>query len=197
MQCNDSEKLELKTDTDFFPLKENSRWEYMSENFSTAEDNAFLGAGTEIIFIKGDTTIEAVVYKKVVNENGDLVKVLRKEGGRYYGRNHELYGGYSKEYLFLDEQAALNSSWTHIKVGYKTAYTVIGVNTTHTFNGVEYTNVMELQVDYYIQNEEDFKLSYSSLHFYAPGVGEIYTYYPYPSFSVYANVKISLLKYVP
>jgi hypothetical protein len=194
-QCNETEKVELNLGEDYLPLIENSKWEYLNEYFSTA-NASFLGSSTIEHYIKGDTTIDGMHYKKVVDENGNLVKILRKDGSKYYGRNHELYGGFSKEYLFLDEAASLNSAWEHIKIGYKTEYKIIGLNATHTIHGVDYNDVMELQVNYYYQEGEEFKLNYSTLHYYAKGIGEIYTYYPYPSF-MYSDMKISLLKYVP
>lgn len=194
-QCNETEKVELKLGEDYLPLIENSKWEYLNEYFSTA-DASLLGSGTLHHVIKGDTILDGIHYRKVVDENGNLVKVLRKDGSKYYGRNHELYGGFSKEYLFLDEAASLNGAWEHIKIGYKTAYKVIGLNTSHTIQGVDYHDVMELQVNYYYQEGEEFKLNYSTLHYYAKGIGEIYTFYPYPS-NMYADVKISLMKYVP
>ena len=195
IQCDESEKIKIAGEGDYFPLNENSEWKYLQEYFSTADDHAFLSSETVSLFIKGDTSIEGIGYKKIVDKNGDILKVVRKEGSKYYGRNHELYTGFTNEYLFLDENASLNSSWTHTKIAYKTEYKVIGVNSTRTFNGVTYHNVIELQVNYYNQQGEEFELSYSTLHYYAKGIGEIYTHYPYPSSLTYCDLEISLLNF--
>lgn len=197
IQCDESEKIEIAVEGDYFPLNENSEWKYLKEYFSTADDHTFLSSETVSHFIKGDTAIEDIHYKKIVDENGGIVKVVRKEGSKYYGRNHDLYIGFTNEYLFLDEEASLNNSWTHNKITYETEYKVIGVNLTHTFNDITYHNVMELQVSYYFQEGEEFKLYYSTLHYYAKGIGEIYTHYPYPSSLTYSDMDISLLKFTP
>jgi hypothetical protein len=148
--------------------------------------------------IKGDTLIESLNYRKVIDKYGNLAKVIRKEGSKYYGRNHELYGGFSKEYLFLDDNAGLNSGWKHFKNDSTTLteYRVTAVNSTITLNGVDYHDVMKMEVSYYYKGDRDFVLSYSTLHYYAKGIGEVYTSYPYPSY-MYGDLDIFLLKYIP
>jgi hypothetical protein len=194
INCDDKEKIEI--DGDYFPMKENSEWQYLWEFFSTDDDHTFWGSDTVRNSIKGDTIFEGITYKKVVDQNENLVKVLRKQGGKYYGRNHELYSGFTNEYLFLDEEASLNSSWRHYKndSSFVTEYKVKALNATRTYNNVEYHNVMELEVNYYYREGEEFVLSYSTLHDYVKGVGEIYASYPYPSM-IYGDLLISLLKY--
>jgi len=197
VNCVEEEKIEI--DGDYFPLQEDSGWEYLREFFSTADDSAFLWSDTLRTFIKGDTIFEGLSYKKVVDQYGNLIKVLRKQEGKYYGRNHELYLGFTTEYLFLDEGASLNSSWRHYKNDSTsvTEYKVTAVNSIRTFNNVEYHSVMELEVNYYYLEGEEFVLHYSTLHYYAKGIGEIYTFYPYPASLTYSDLNISLLKYNP
>lgn len=201
VNCDEGEKIEIVIEGGYFPLQENSEWEYLREFFSIDDDSAFLWSDTLKNFIKGDTIFEGTTYKKVVDQYGNVVKVLRKQEGKYYGRNHELYLGFTKEYLFLDEGAALNSSWRHYKNDstFITEYKVIAVNSTRTFNSLDYHNVMELEVNYYYLEEEEFVLQpYSTRHYYAKGIGEIYSFYPYPnSIAFAADVNISLLKYNP
>lgn len=78
-----------------------------------------------------------------------------------------------------------------------TEYKVLSVNSIHTFNDIEYHNVMELEVNYYYREGAEFLLHYSTSHYYARGVGEIYAYYPYPASLMYCDLKVSLLKYIP
>ena len=179
---------------DYFPLDENTGWEYTYQYFATDDNATFLWADTVKLTIKGDTLLDGITYKKVVDDLGTIKKALRKEGNKYYGRNHELYLGFTNEYLFLDEDASLNSTWTHDKGdGARTVYTVDAVNSSRTYNGITYTDVMELKVEYY--SGDDFH--YTTRHYYARGVGEIYAFYPYPSSFTYSDLDISLLKYVP
>ena len=182
------------TNRDYYPLNENTGWEYLRQYFATDDSKTFLWADTVKLTIKGDTLLDGITYKKVVNDQGAINKALRKEGNKYYGRNHELYGGFAKEYLFLDEDASLNTTWTHYKDnGDRTVYTVEAVNSSRKYNGITYPDVMELQVEYYTGDE----LHFTTSHYYARGVGEIYAFYPYPASFTYSNLDISLLRYVP
>jgi len=198
IQCDETERIDPKTEEGYFPMKENSEWSYLRELFSAGDHTAVMSSDTTQNFIKGDTTIESLTYKMVVDQYGILVKVIRKEDGKYYGRNHELYGGFSKEYLFLDDNAALNTIWRHYKNDNATLteYKVMALNSSRTFNNIKYHSVMEIEVNYYYKNNEEYVLNYSTLHYYAKGIGEIYAYYPYPSLT-FGDLGISLLKFEP
>ncbi len=194
----ETEEMKSKIEADYFPMAENSQWKYLRKLFSNDDPATLSWSDTTINLLKGDTTIEDLDYKKVVDPHGSLVKVLRKEDGKYYGRNHELYGGFSKEYLFLDDNATLNTTWRHYKNDSTnvTEYTVKSLNSSRTFNNIEYQSVMEIEVNYYYQDGEEYVLNYSTLHYYANGIGEIYAYYPYPSL-MFGDLDISLLKFTP
>ena len=198
IQCDETERIEPETEAGYFPLKENSEWRYLRELFTAGDHTSLMTSDTTRNFIKGDTTIEGLRYKMVVDQYGILVKIIRKEDGKYYGRNHELYGGFSKEYLFLDDHAALNTIWRHYKNDNTTLteYKVTALNSSRTFNNVAYDSVMEMEVNYYYKENDEFILNYSTLHYYAKGKGEIYAYYPYPSLT-FGDLNISLLKFVP
>jgi len=179
---------------DYFPLNENTDWEYLHQYFATDDNKSFLWADTVKLTIKGDTVLDGITYKKVVDDLSAINKALRKEGNKYYGRNHELYAGFTNEYLFLDEDATLNTTWTHDKGnGNRTVYTVEAVNSSRTYNGTTYPDVMELKVEYFIGDD----LHYKTQHYYARGVGEIYAFYPYPSSLTYSDLDVSLLHYAP
>jgi hypothetical protein len=179
---------------DYFPLNENTDWEYLHQYFATDDNKTFLWADTVKLTIKGDTVLDGITYKKVVDDQGAIDKALRKEGNKYYGRSHEVYQGFTNEYLFLDEDATLNTTWTNDKGnGNRTVYTVVAVNGTRTYNSTTYKEVMELKVEYYLGDD----LNYTNRHYYARGVGEIYAFYPYPSSFTYSDLDISLLNYAP
>ncbi len=193
--CDEGEKVEMRGD--YFPLQENARWEY-AQKYSSSDHSTMAWWDTAVNVIKGDTLIESLKYKKVVDIDGNLIKVIRKQGGKYYGRNHDLYIGFSKEYLFLDDNARLNAGWKHFKNDSTTltAYKVIAVNSTVTFNDVEYHDVMKMEVSYSYFRDNEFVLIYTILHYYAKGIGEVYTSYPSPSY-VYGDLDIFLVKYIP
>jgi hypothetical protein len=193
--CDDQGVI-VKVPNDYFPLMEGTQVAYMKE-YSSISDEEIWGSDTLTLSIQGDTLIEGIAYKKMLNGYGLLEKVVRRQGSQYFGRNHELYGGFSKEYLFLDTSVPVNGSWEHVKNEgqYKTEYVVTEVNATHIVHGVEYKNVIKVDVNYYERPTEDsnFELLYSAKHYYAKGVGEIYAYYPYPASNMFSNLKISIL----
>jgi hypothetical protein len=190
-QCDESDYYKS---ADYLPLRDGTEWNYLRAYFSTG-DSSFVWADTITYVVKGDTMLNDLRYVKVVDGYNNLVKVMRKEGSKYYGMNHELYGGFSTEYLFLDDQAAENTSWMHHKPSNgDTEYKVIAVNATRTYNGITYKHVMEIEVNYYLS---DGSLWLSSNHYYARGIGEIYAFYPYPSSLIYGDLNVSLLKHIP
>lgn len=193
--CYDHE-IAIKVPPDYFPLSENSRADYMKEYLSNADQTVW-GSDTVMLTVSGDTLIDGLTYKKIRNEYGILEKVVRCEGSKYFGRNHELYDWFSKEYLFLDTSVPANGTWEHIKNDgqNKTEYVVKEVNATHVVNGVEYKDVIKVEVNYYDKYTDggNFEFRYSTKHYYANGVGEIYAYYPSPASGTYCNLNISIL----
>src|SRR5690242_10101834 len=107
IQCDETERIEPEMEQGYFSMKENAEWSYLQELYTAGDPTALISTDTTQNFIKGDTIIEGLTYKMVVDEYGILVKVIRKKDGKYYGRHHELYGTFTKEYLFLDDNAEL------------------------------------------------------------------------------------------
>ncbi|HYI77342.1 MAG TPA: hypothetical protein VEW65_06945 [Chryseolinea sp.] len=176
--CSDHE---ITVTPDYFPLSDNNSAQYQKQYLNT-QDHTIWATHAVTLIVSGDTLIDGLTYKKIENEHGILEKVVRHEGSKYFGRNHELYGGFSKEYLFLDTSVPVNGTWEYIKDGgqTKTEYVVKEVNATHIVNGVEYKEVIKVEVNYYDSYTDGVNLEfrYSTKHYYANGVGEIYTYYP-------------------
>jgi hypothetical protein len=186
-----------ETPKDYFPLSDNFHLNYLKENFFERENETVWFSDTVTLTVSGDTLVEGLAYKRVINDFGFLDKIVRKEGSRYFGRNHELYGGFSHEYMFLDVKAPLDSSWVYLKNNgnMKTEYVVTAVNANHTVNGIEYKDVIKLDVNYYINYTDgiNFELWLSSKHYYANGIGEIYAYYPPNLSGMYNSVRLSVL----
>ena len=181
---------------DYFPLSETTKTVYKKEFTSTADETVW-ATDTVTLSVSGDTLIDGISYKKFVNEYGLLEKVVRREADKYFGRNHELYGGFTKEYLFLDLSVPVNGTWEHIKdEGFtKTEYVVKATNSSHVIDDVEYRNVIKVEVNYYDKYTDgvNFELRNTAKHYYADGIGEIYAYYPYPASGMFANLNISIL----
>lgn len=192
------ESISPNEKADYFPLEDKSQTNYLKEYGNmVADETSIWWSDTVTLTVSGDTVIDGLSYKIITTQFGWIEKVVRREGSRYFGRNHEMYGGFSWEYLFLDTSLPVGSTWEHIKNQgqTKTVYVVEEVNSTHVLNGVKYKDVIKLNVNYYdtYTEDESFEYRYSVVHYYANGIGEIYAYYPYPASGAYSDLKISIL----
>lgn len=181
--------------TDYFPLDQGLEWKYSRTLLNGDAGPMDMG---EIEFrIEGDTMIENKLYTRFIDTQfGFIEKSVRKEGSKFFGRNHELYGGFTHEYVFLDTEIASGSSWEYFKFdgAIKTEYVVKSVDASHTVNSVQYDNVLKLEVNYYDRvNPGEYKLNYTVVHMYAKGVGEIYSFYPYPASGFFGDLRTELI----
>jgi len=177
--------------SDYFPLETNRAWTYQRWLVSTGDEQTTWVLDTLRFRVTGDTLIQGHVYKKILNHAGYVEKVVRSEGSRYYGRRHELYTGFSDEYVFLDADKPAGSAWEYFKSeGTKTEYVIKTKNAHHTISGKVYEDVIEVEVNYYFQEQPGvYRYWLTSLHYYAKGAGEIYNHYPYPVSGYYANLE--------
>lgn len=197
LQSCENHSISPSIPPDYFPLTEGTELNYYQESTLTGEAGEVWWKDTVQVTISKDTIIEGITYKSVLNNFGRLEKFVRKEGTQYFGRQHEFYGLFTPEYMFLDTSVPVDGSWVHIKnEGHtKTEYVVKAKNSTQIINNVEYKDVIELDVNYYNDYDDGvtMKLLYTAKHFYANGVGEIFTYYPSPVSGMFVNVTYSLL----
>jgi hypothetical protein len=151
---------------------------------------------TLVFRVHGDTVVEGKSYRKIIDQNGIVDKIVRVEGTKYYGRSHELYSGFSDEYMFLDSGKPPHSSWTYLKAGGgKTQYVIRARSTKHNISGIQYEGVIEVEVNYYSESSPGLYTYWlTSLHYYAEGLGEIYNHYPYPVSGFYADSNSILIK---
>jgi hypothetical protein len=191
--CEDDVKV--ASPGDYFPLEQGLEWKYSQTLLNGDADPVEI---EQLDWrIDGDTTIDGKRYTTIIdNQSGFIAKAIRKEGSKYFGRNHELYGGFTHEYVFLDTQVEQGSSWHYFKFdgAVKTEYVVKAVDVTRTVNDITYSDVLELEVNYYEQvNPGEYKHTYTVAHVYAKGVGEIYSYYPYPASRFFGDLRTELI----
>jgi len=192
MQCDESDLMQ-QTGDDYYPLAERTQWKYLEEYFAPGDDSDLQSSDTATYVVKGDTLIDGITYRVVWNRYGTVEKVVRKEGSQYFGRHHEFYGTFAKEYLFLDEAAPVNTTWQHVKdeTLTMTEYIVTSVGSSYTVGNVEYHDVIEMTVNYYYKDGDDYTLNYTAQHYYAKGFGEVFAFYPYPSI----DLNVTLLNF--
>lgn len=192
--CNDDDPQKASLG-DYFPLNQGLEWKYNQTLVNGDSDPIELG---QVEWrVDGDTIIDNKLFVKIMDtQSGFIEKAVRKEGSQFFGRNHELYGGFTHEYVFLDTEVQQGSSWHYFKFdgAIKTEYVVKSFNGVRTVNAVKYDNVLELEVNYYEQvSPGEYKLSYTVVHVYAKDVGEIYSYYPYPASGFFGDVRTELV----
>lgn len=188
---------------DYFPLTESSGWEYIADSYSL-DQGELLGSDTIALQVIGDSTLSGKTYKVISSQNPQgstgfyiKTKLVRKEGPAYFGIHQDLYSEATEEYKFLDEDLPENSSWEFLKSEFgKTEYVIVAKDFSKTIKGIQYHNLIEVAVNYYYKQENEWVKNFSIHHVYAKGIGEIYAFYPYPSLT-FSNIHLSLLKKNP
>ncbi len=185
---------------DYYPTTNARR--YLRESLNPATKEIFM-TDTIQIFYDADVTYKDKTYAKLdflskwLNAdnvpviNRDVYTLFRKEAGQYFTP----YSSDSSEYIFLDTQKGVGSSWT-IYQGFenesKIIYTVKAVNAIRVVNGVTYKNVIEILQEVYSSfNKGPYELGFSETSYYAKDIGRIYRrsdFYTYPG-----TLRITLL----
>lgn len=189
----------LHNSGNYFPLDNHHEWSYQQrmENFN-GDEIIYWWFDTLTLHVQGEVTEDGQIYKALTDADNQVNKLVRREGSKYFVRNHESYfGNFSDEYIFLDIDKAVGDSWSYIKdEGYsKTEYVIMAKNASHIILGVEYKDVIEVQVNYYHQttNQGTYELWVSAVHYYAKGIGDVYHYYPYPISGRYGDASSFLI----
>jgi hypothetical protein len=186
--CEDSA---IDSPSDFFPLGSSREWHYerwISFDISHPQELLF---DTLHLRIGGEMVVDGQTYSKIERNNGMIDKIVRKEGQKYFARNHELYLGFTHEYIFLDADKGAGDSWSYVKDegSSMTEYLIMEKNVTKTIMGKTYENVIVVKVNYYLLGTNGaFEPLATAFHYYAAGIGEIYNFYPYPVSKVYGNL---------
>lgn len=119
----------------------------------------------------GDILVDDKYYAVIGGSNPLYPSTLlvRKENGRYYGRG-DSYGIYVPEFIFLQENLPVGSSWTNeLGGGYKDIYTIISIDKKRIVGGKEYNNTIEVKTEHYFNDQ--LLLLFTKEHVYAEGIG--------------------------
>ena len=181
-----SEDDPLSTKGDYFPLQ-NLNWSFQRTIGNAIEFHDF---GTITLRNTGTVLTDGKLYTHVTTGDEDyIVLEARREGSEYFERNGLFKN--DREYKFLDTEKGVGESWSYIVDPYrKVEYTVQSKNALQEVNGTVYRNVITMKVDYYTPGDTGaFEFWLSAEHVYVEGIGEVYSFVPYPASLVYGDVK--------
>ena len=187
LSCDETETDYKKPD--YFPLNDQSKWEYQWEYKCDCPEE-YVAFDAPTIWIAGDSIIQGVIYSKIENEYG-LLKLVRREGSKYYEFNL-----YNMESLFLDTSLPEGSSWTiDTDDFWHSEYIIQRPVQKMTVNSITYYDiiVVENRTTYGIVTSDEYSVSY--FHYYAKDIGEILVYNPPNTITYVSDTKFSLLKY--
>jgi len=199
--CSQDNAPSLPVPGDYYPATTIAR-NYLRESIDPATKEIFMTDTIQIVYdtdvaYKDKTYAKLDFLSKWLNAdnvpviNRDVYALFREEAGQYFAP----YSSDSSEYIFLDTQKGVGSSWT-IYQGFenesKTVYTVKAVNATRVVNGVAYKNVIEILQEVYSSfNKGPYALGFSETSYYSKDIGRIYRRsdsYSYPT-----TLRITLL----
>lgn len=189
--------LPLTTNTDYFPTTIGSNWTYY---YGTNLNDTSITSVTSLYAIIGLNaySIFSDVYPTPPNDT----TIYRKDGNGNYYQFTKLLDSSSTyiDYPFLKDYLTAGSYWESDtiqgilngqNVTMKYGLTIIAQNTSASFNGVNYTNVINVQEVPYLKLTSDPSSAFvpqtqsSDNSYYAKGIGWIATTYPSsPSYNV-------------
>ncbi|MEJ7646043.1 MAG: hypothetical protein WKF87_15715 [Chryseolinea sp.] len=178
----------------YIPLASDTQIHYKREWILTDDDETIFSIDTLTFTISDDTLVDGKRYKKIIDLNSNLLKIARREGSSYFGRDYTGWDESPEETMFFDATVAIGDSWSNIVSGEKREYIVQQANASSIVNGINYENVIKIKVNYYAGtygNPPYEYLQYSTEHWYAPRVGEIYSYYPCSISGCYCDFRLT------
>jgi hypothetical protein len=185
----------IAPDGDYFPLADNSTWTYESTTSCNCKcpcnDSPLpheFSSHSYSVLVDGDTLIDDKTYKKVyLNDKYYAGTFKRRDGSKYYIRNaYE-----TNETIFLDTNIPVGGSWTQF-VGtnntWKIENTILSVASDMIVKKKSYKNVILVkEVTRYSDTEIGSCGQYTIYHYYAEGIGEIFSHRPYNPCTYYSG----------
>lgn len=187
------EPLPIKIETtNYIPLSVGKQYIY-KRNFISRQDSTFYNSDTLKIVIEKDTFFMQKSYFKVhlYDKFENVISLIRKEGNNYY-EIPELNGfNDSTEYLVMKDNVNVGDTWSNKsqKINLLDTFKVMEIKKNIILNGTNYTQVAIVSRNSYIDNQIYSK----SIRYYVSGIGEIYSYLPYPESRFFVDVDYCLI----
>jgi hypothetical protein len=161
---------------DYFPMTTGSWWEY-AWKYPCWPDTATACYDTITYTAEPVTRWDDRQYYPLSIEQGTFLWI-RKDGHAYYS-----FGAYLPEYKFLDASLPVNRSWvsgSDSGLAWED-FTITEVNAAKTIRGIAYRDVVVVRQRQFRKDENGTaEVARTVHHYYARGIGEIYTYCPAP-----------------
>lgn len=191
LSCDSDESFDHSGN--YFPVYEGSEWTFERKIGNALEFHDF---GTITYLTSGPVFMDGKYYYRVSRgQVDDHYFYVRRNQAEYFEINTVYFN--NTEYKFLDTKKNVGESWEYAVPDYeqRVKYTVVSKNAIQNVKGTVYRNVITIGVQYYYKDDAgEFQPQLFAEHVYAEGVGEVYSYMPYPASLVYGDVKATRIK---
>jgi hypothetical protein len=159
---------------DYFPTTPGNHWEYVWK-YPCWSDTTTSCYDTTVYTVEPVSSWDDKYYFPLATRYGTALWI-RKENHAYFS-----FGAYLPEYKFLDTSIPVDSSWVS---GVESAvawedFTITEVNAVKVIQGITYRDVIVVRQRQFWKDENGrAEVVRTADHYYARGIGEIYTYYP-------------------
>jgi hypothetical protein len=181
--CDDNDAPTVALSGDYLPINSTSR-RFLREQFSQPDLADRHHTDTIRIAAAADVVLEGRQYHMLeyystwdsgngIVESHDVYKYFRKEGSRYLSPSFN-----EEDHIFLDTELPVGSSWSYTSPSreFRETYTIKAVNATRTFNGVTYTNVIEVESKLLVRDDKGhFDRVNVTTRYFAKDIGEVYS----------------------
>jgi hypothetical protein len=193
VSCHDNEE---SVSQNYFPLRPGETRLYDIYMADEKED-----INGEIFFRKSISTIRDTLIdgkRYTLTFDSFEKKAIRRTGNVYIERIYNQYDDiFLEETKFLDTRLPVGASWEHNPYddGFKTTFTIRAKGISKTFANQTFNNVIIIERQrFYSDGRGGWDFWLSSWHYYAPGIGEVYSFAPYPLSYTYADLSAVLVR---
>ncbi len=180
--------------TNYIPLNVGQQFMYSQKFISSGDDSTVWGTDTITTYLEKDSLISKKIYSKFIQSHKfhKDISLIRKSDKNYLKRSENFFSTDTFEYVFMKENVETGDTWTNYGINNQifNTYKVLDVKANYILNGISYSKVAIVSKDIPLDSFRKRK----SIHYYASGVGEIYSYLPYPEGRFFADVEYTLLR---
>lgn len=181
--------------TNYIPLNVGQQLMYSQKLISSGDDSTVLRTDTVTKYQGKDSLISKKIYSKFLIAYSHYysdISLIRKSGNNYLKVSNNDFGADTFEYVFMKENVKTGDTWTNYggESQILNTFNVLDVKSNYIINGIAYSKVAIVSKDVPLDSFRQRK----SIHYYASGVGEVYSYLRSPESRAFADVESTLLR---